>query len=511
MQESNMIIKLTFLIITAVCLPISAQLRLPAIIGDNMVIQRDTLAPFWGWAQPYQKVDVKGSWMVLPRSSRANSKGEWSLRIRTPEAGGPYSIVIQSGNEFNEIKNVMSGEVWICSGQSNMDFPLHRSNEGPEAVINSNLPRVRLFKVPHSLADSPLEQTQAQWRQSSPETTPDFSAIGFYYARLLHEQLEIPVGIIQASWGGTPAESWMRKEALAADKDFHPILGRFGKSVKDYNEKLDEYESKLSRWLENDNEDKGARPEKPQLRTKNSPASLYNAMISPLIPFKIKGVIWYQGEANRKRGWQYRKLFPALIENWRSDWNHGPFPFYFVQIAPYKYGDEDKHHIAELREAQLHTMNTVVNTGMAVTIDIGDVDDIHPKNKSAVANRLFLWAMAKDYERRNVVYSGPVYKSMVVEDDKIRLMFDHIGQGLVTSGFRSLEGFEIAGQDREFHPGYAIIERNTVLVSSSKVPRPVAVRYGWDKTPVASLFNRQGLPASPFRTDDWPAKSLNEK
>ena len=506
-----MALKRILLLVTAICIPALAQLRLPAVINDGMVLQRDASVPIWGWAQPYQKVDVKGSWMVLPRSARANEKGRWFVKIKSPEAGGPYSIVIQSGKEFIELKKVLSGEVWLCSGQSNMDFPLKESEKGAEAIIESNLPQIRLFKVPHTIADNPLEDTEAKWQQASPETTPDFSAIGFYYAKLLNRQLDVPVGMIQSAWGGTLAESWMRKEILATDKDFHPILERFSEKVLGYSEKFKEYETKLKEWESTEESKREEKPKAPQLRDKNSPSSLYNGMISPIIPYKIKGVIWYQGEANRRRGWQYRKLFPALIENWRKDWNQGPFSFYFVQIAPYKYPNTDKYLVPELRDAQLHTMKTVVNTGMVVTTDIGNIDDIHPKNKSTVANRLFLWAMANNYGKPNIVHSGPIYKSMTVENDKIRIMFDHLGQGLTAPYYEPIKGFEIAGEDKKFYPADAIIERNTVLVGNVEIEKPVAVRFGWDKAAQTNLSNRQGLPASPFRTDDWPAVSVEAK
>jgi sialate O-acetylesterase len=234
-------------------------------------------------------------------------------------------------------------------------------------------------------------------------------------------------------------------------------------------------------------------------------------MIAPIVPYKIKGVLWYQGEANRKRAWQYRKLFPILINSWRNEWDQGPFPFYYVQLAPYQYGDEDPNLLPEIRESQLYTMQTIINTGMAVTVDIGDIEDIHPKEKQKVADRLLLWALAKDYGQKNLVYSGPVYNSMIVEQDKIRIMFDSLGQGLVSTGNMPLNCFTIAGEDKIFHPANAIIERNTVLVGSPKVSEPVAVRFCWSKTDIPNLYNRNGLPAVPFRTDDWPAVTLNEK
>ncbi len=492
--------------------PLVAELRLPAVISDNMVLQSDSSVPIWGWAEPYQRVDVKGSWMTLARSARANADGKWMIKIKSPQAGGPYTIVFQSGKEFIEVKDVLSGEVWFCSGQSNMEFPLKSSNNGERAVAESNIPQIRLFKVPHTIADNPLDDTQAQWKLSSPETSADFSAVGFYYGRSLHQIQNVPIGLIQSTWGGTPAESWVRKETLTTDKELIPILERFANRVLNFSQIMDKYQKDTELWEQMPQETKETvkKPAIPVMRTQSSPASLYNGMVAPIIPYKIKGVIWYQGEANRKRAWQYRKLFPVLIENWRSDWDQGTFPFYFVQLAPYKYGDENEYFLPELREAQLYTMRTVVNTGMAITMDIGDMNDIHPTEKQRVADRLALWAVAKDYGRGSMVHCGPLYNSMVVENDKIRIIFDHLGQGLMSTGGQLLTCFTIAGEDKVFYPADAVIERNTVLVSSPEVSTPAAVRFGWNKMDVPNLFNRSGLPASPFRTDNWPAVTLNE-
>jgi len=506
--------KTAFILMMAVFVsPLCAQLRLPAVIGDNMVLQSNSTVPIWGWAQPYQKVDVKGSWMTLARSARADSKGKWMIKLKSPEAGGPYSIVFQSGKEFIEVKNVLAGEVWLCSGQSNMDFPLKKATNGEKTIAESNIPQIRLFTVPKTVADNPLDDTQSQWKLSSPETSADFSAVGFFYGHSLYKVLNVPIGIIQSSWGGTPAESWVSKETLTTDNDLIPILERFADRVLNFNKTMDKYQEALELWEQTaqENKDPAKKPVMPVIRDQGSPASLYNGMISPIIPYKLKGVIWYQGEANRKRAWQYRKLFPALINNWRSAWNQGPFPFYFVQLAPYKYGDENENFLPELREAQLYTMQTVINTGMAITTDVGDLENIHPAEKLKVAERLAFWAIAKDYGRTNLEHCGPIYNSMIIENDKIRINFDHLGQGLVSTGGNPPSCFTIAGEDQVFYPAEAIIERNTVLVSSPKVTSPVAVRFGWNKTDVPNLFNRNGLPASPFRTDNWPAVTLNEK
>ncbi|UCF14994.1 MAG: hypothetical protein JSW59_16420, partial [Phycisphaerales bacterium] len=356
------------------------------------------------------------------------------------------------------------------------------------------------------------------WSLCSPESVPGFSAVGYFFGRELHKELNVPIGLVHTSWGGTPAEAWTRREVLEAHDQFEPILARQADIIARYPQAYREYEQKLEEWnkaAEKAKADGEKPPRKPGAPRgpdhPHSPAGLYNGMISPLVPYGIQGAIWYQGESNAGRAYQYRRLFPAMIKNWRKDWRQGNFPFLFVQLANFRATKEepDESNWAELREAQSMTLS-LPNTGMATIIDIGDANDIHPRNKQDVGKRLALWALAETY-KKNLVYSGPIYESMKVESGKIRLSFDHVGSGLVARGGEALTGFAIAGADRKFVWADARIDGNTVVVGSDDVDKPVAVRYAWADNPVCNLYNKENLPASPFRTDDWPGVTVDAK
>ncbi len=455
--------------------PAFAEVKLPALFSDNMVLQQDFNAPVWGWADPGEKVSVKGSWQLFGGSSAtADKNGKWMLKIKTPKASGPFSLTVR-GKNVVKINNVLIGEVWICSGQSNMQMRL-TAKPGwklkgvfnyPNEIAAANYPDIRMFTVKKAIADEPQPYCEGSWSQCSPETAGGFSAAGYFFARELHKELGIPFGMIHTSWGGTPAEAWTSEEYLRQLPDYVPI------------------------------------PAKNQ----NTPTVLYNAMIAPIIPYGIKGAIWYQGESNTGRAYQYRTLFPTMIQCWRNDWAQGDFPFYFVQIAPFNYGSE--YVCPELQEAQLMTLS-LPNTGMAVTTDIGNPIDIHPRNKQMVGRRLALWALAKNYGRKDIVYSGPLYGSMQKQGDKIRIFFDHTGSGLFSLG-GNLKHFTIAGENKEFVEATAEIDNNTVVVSSPDVKKPLSVRYAWTNTAVGNLYNFEMLPASPFRTDDWPGVTYDKK
>jgi sialate O-acetylesterase len=342
--------------------------------------------------------------------------------------------------------------------------------------------------------------------------------VAYFFGRYLHKELNVPVGLIHTSWGGTPAEAWTRREVLEANPDCAPILKRYDDAVAKYPQAMKEYEQKLAEWKEAAQKAKAESTNPPRRPGEpfgpghpHSPAGLYNAMIAPLIPYGIAGAIWYQGESNAGRAYQYRTLFPDMIKNWRNDWGVGKFPFLFVQLANFMKTkpEPDESAWAELREAQTMTL-ALPNTGMAVIIDIGDADDIHPKNKQDVGKRLALWALANTYGKK-LVYSGPIYKSMKVDGNSIVLSFDHVGGGLVAKGGEELEGFAIAGSDKKFVWADARINGDTVIVSSDKVSEPVAVRYAWADNPVCNLYNKEELPASPFRTDEWPGVTAENK
>ncbi len=503
-----------------------ADVKLPAVISDNMVLQQGRKVPIWGWAEPGEEIKVSVNWNGTKWSIvTADKDGKWMLKMDSPEAGGPYEMTVSDKDNVVKIKNILVGEVWLCSGQSNMEFPVWRAERWKTGVIDfeqeiaaADYPKIRLFTVKQISQEQLQPDCEGSWKLCSPETVGDFSAVAYYFGKELHKELDVPVGLINASWSGTPAEAWTRREILEAEPELVPILERYEKLVADYPQARAEYEQKLDQWkeaVEKARREGKKPPEKPVSPIKPgnrlSPSGLYNGMIAPLIPYRICGVIWYQGESNAERAYQYRKLFPAMIKNWRSDWKQGDFPFLFVQLANFQAvkPEPSESDWAELREAQLMTL-ALANTGMAVTIDIGDANDIHPKNKKDVGKRLALWALAESYGKK-LVYSGPIYKSMSVEGNKIILHFDHIGGGLVAGGGEPLKGFAIAGADRKFVWADAKIDGDTVVVSSEQISEPVAVRYGWADNPVCNLYNEEGLPASPFRIDDWPGITVDKK
>lgn len=499
------------------------QIRLPAIIGENMVLQADTEVNLWGWAAPNNNVVITGNWLVEAVSCRSDEKGKWVATLKTPpQSTDSFQIVIDDGHDKVTLGNILFGQVWLCSGQSNMQWAVKDSIHSDREIESADYPQIRLFTVEAQASDIPCDDVKGKWQICTPDAVSYFSAVGYFFGRELHHKLKTPVGLINSSWGGTPAEAWTKKEVLEKDKDFSYYLQRDREWRANRDNYQKQYNETLKKWENDVQQAKSAGkklPQKPYTPGALLPechcSTLYNGMIHPLIPYTIKGAIWYQGESNAYMGYLYRKLFPALINNWRNDWKQGDFPFYFVQLANFyedtpndrpqmlpRIGEPEDSYWAELREAQLMTLS-LTNTGMAVTMDIGDPYSIHPTNKQDVGKRLALWALAKDYGFKDIVYSGPIYKNMEIEDNKIRLFFDHTGSGLCVKG-EQLEGFAIAGSDRKFVWAKTEIDDNTVIVSSDKISDPKAVRYGWSRWIPCNLFNKEGLPASPFRTDDWP-------
>lgn len=644
-----------------------ADVSLPAVIGDNMVLQQETNAVIWGFAEPGESISIKAEWLNKVNKTRTDAAGRWQLSIKTPKAGGPYSMEIVGNNKIT-IKNILIGEVWICTGQSNMEWPISWLPKAMNDISNSTNPNIRLFLVKKDIKTTPQKDCTGSWQECGPDSIPMFSAVAYYYGRELFNKLNVPVGLISSSYGGSTVEAWMTEEALERDPDYEPILERMRKDFsfeKDREKLTKEFEAELAEWWKeaeqkdsvytsdpavfsdpdaglngwkktsapkhwdaddltmfdgavwmikrvdippawsgkdihvslgpaddmdtalfngkkiggmeapgnwyvdrhytipsdliktggnviavrvvdtggpggicgkpdqmflspSDSADKikislagdwyykksfnitslPAPPLPPGGPNLGTATVLYNAMIAPIFPYTMKGVIMYQGESNVSRAHQYRKLFPDMIRNWRRDWGLGNFPFYFVQIAPYNYGGEFTKS-AELRESQMMALS-LPNTGMAVTLDIGNPEDIHPQKKVEVGQRLALWAFAKAYGMNDIVYSGPIYKKMKIEKDKIRIYFDYTGSGLVSRG-GPLTHFEIAGKDRIFVKADAVIDGNTVLVSSKSVKEPVAVRFAWHDIAEPNLFNEEGLPASSFRTDDWPGPTYGIK
>jgi len=635
----------------------NAEVRLPAIISDNMVLQHGVKVRIWGNARPGERVTV--SLKDKSASTVADAQGHWQVWLDPLKAGGPLELTVKGDNVLT-IKNVLAGEVWLCSGQSNMEWPLANTIGGADAVAHANYPEIRLFTVTKNTSTTPLADLEGHWVVTTADDAAHFSAVGYFFGRELYQHLKVPIGLINSSWGGTPAEAWTRHDALASSPELKPILDKYESSLNALPQAKEAYARALAAWeeknlyidagnkgealgyadpasstsdwskmdlpkqfetagllidgavwfrkelelpvswagkdlvlnlppiddldttylngtkigatgrdtpnsymvprkyvvpgslvragrnviavrvfdsageggfsrggafsigpggaeaialggvweykveqaLEPKHPDWGSRPEAVGVSNQNNPSVLYNAMIAPLVGFAIRGVIWYQGESNAGRAYQYRTLFPTMIRDWRSAWGSN-FPFYFVQLANWhaNKAEPDESDWAELREAQMMTLREP-QTGMAVTIDIGDVNDIHPRNKLDVGRRLAAWALADTYNQK-VIPSGPLFDSYNVKGDQIRIRFKH-ADGLKTSDGGPLKGFAIAGEDRHFVWADARIEGDTVIVLSPKISKPVAVRYGWADNPIANLYNKAGLPASPFRTDDWP-------
>jgi sialate O-acetylesterase len=641
-----------------------AAVRVPSLVGDHMVLQQGRRARVWGTAEPGERVTVRLA--GLTARATADARGRWQVFLGPLKAGGPHTLTVSASNTLRFV-DVLVGEVWVCSGQSNMEWPLSQTTHGPEDAARADRPEIRLFTVEKRTSAEPLEDVRGRWVVATPEQAAQFSAVGYYFGRELHGRLRVPVGLIHTSWGGTPAEAWTSRAALASHPALRPILERYEKELANLPELRREHARKLAEWerryVTPDPGNKGealgfAEPARdaegwrrmrlPQLwesaglkldgviwfrrgvevppawagrdlslslgpvddfdttyfngarvgatggegaeayrfprryripgplvrpgrnvvavrvydrvggggfggsagsmslapegepeggaavgldgewdykaeaavepkqldfsdypgpapgpDNQNSPTVLYNAMLAPLTPYAVRGAVWYQGESNAGRAYQYRTLFPAMIRDWRRAWGGGDFPFYFVQLANYmkRHPEPAESEWAELREAQALTLREP-RTGMAVAIDIGEADDIHPRNKRDVGLRLARWALAETYRRR-VEPSGPLYASHAVEGGRVRLRFRHAA-GLKTSDGRAPAGFAVAGADRRFVWAEARVEGETVVVWSKGVPSPAAVRYAWADNPAANLANGDGLPASPFRTDDWP-------
>jgi len=629
----------------------SAEVTLPAIFGDGMVLQQKSSVTIWGWAEPGEKIDAKGSWMWFGTGTRADETGKWSLRVRTSKAGGPHTLTIKGSNEV-VLDDLLFGEVWVCSGQSNMEFTMSmlRDETINADIAKADYPQMRLFTVKKAMAATPQKDVEGRWQVCTPDVVKNFSATAFYFGQKLHKELNVPVGLVSTNWGGTKSEPWTSRETLVKYDQFRQTVEllsapnaeaarqeKYIRDAKAWDDKISQLDKGVKEgWYKPDYDDSGWKevelprkwsemelanvdgivwyrrttslppswtrgdlelhlgpiddndtvwfngvelgstfrwdqnrvyripksalrvgrnsiavrvvddrgeggfcgteddmrigppgadakaaatvartwkykvsytdgslPNPPDMGGLNSnvPTVLYNAMIAPIVPLKIAGAIWYQGESNCYDPILYRDIFPAMITDWREKWGQGDFPFYYVQIAPYEYNAGTQSQA--IREAQMMTLDAVPNVGMAVTMDIGMEKDIHPKNKWDVGDRLARWALAKNYGKKGIVYSGPIYKDMKVERNTIRLSFDYVNGGLIAKGGPLID-FMIAGEDRKFVPAKAVIEGDTVVVSCSEVKNPVAVRYAWSNWACPNLFNAAGLPASSFRTDDWP-------
>ncbi|OAM87507.1 sialate O-acetylesterase [Termitidicoccus mucosus] len=480
---------------------IHADVTLAPLFRDNTVLQRDKPVPIWGKADPGEKVNV--SFNRQTQTAVTDNHGRWRVQLAAmPASSTPAKLTVQGKNTLT-IQNVLVGEVWLCSGQSNMEWLVKDSLNAEQEIAAADFPQIRHFRVPHVAAVSPQGDCGSTWTVCSPASAGAYSAAAYYFGRELCRQLGVPIGLINSSWGGTQIESWMSPAGLAGDPAGPEVDKRWQEEIQAMPAKRAAYEKALAQWNKDAAEAKKngkvfkiRKPSEPMgIGSRQQPSALYNAMIAPLVPYAIRGVIWYQGEANAPRYVEYRTLFPSMIRQWRHDFRQGDFPFYYVQLANHR----PRKHWAFLREAQEYALKLPA-TGQAVAIDIGESNGIHPKNKQEVGRRLALNAFATTYGLE-IEYSGPRYAGMTVERGEVRLRFRH-DQGLKTKD-PAMPGFEIAGHDRKFVPASARIDGEAVVVSSKETKEPVAVRYAWASDPPVSLYNAAGLPAAPFRTDNW--------
>ncbi len=479
-------------------LALSAAVKPAPLFSDNMVLQAGQPVPVWGWADDGEVVTIKFRNQKVSTTARNLA---WQLKLGKLKAGGPDVFTISTKSETIQFTNVLVGDVWVCSGQSNMEWPMSRSFEPAADIASATNAMIRVFNVRKNRADAPTTVVKATWELCSPKSIEGFSAVGYYFGRDLQQARRVPVGLIGTYWGGTPAEAWMSREALE-------INPRYVKEILDPSAAGDKSWRSATAAFEKEKAEATAAGTSFAKQAPGRPwggnGELYNGMIAPLIPYAIKGAIWYQGESNAGRAEQYRTLFPDMIRCWRRDWGQGDFPFFAVQLAPFQAVKEQPADSAwaELREAQLLAAQVLPNVGMAVITDVGDPKDIHPKWKQPVGARLALAARAIAHGEK-IEYSGPIYRKLEIKGNQAILHFDHARKGLEARG-GELKGFAICGEDRKFVWAKAEIVGDIVVVSSPDVARPVAVRYGWADFPEVNLWNKDGLPASPFRTDSFP-------
>ncbi|WP_339733538.1 sialate O-acetylesterase [uncultured Gimesia sp.] len=518
------LLAVTCLVLFCVTTKSQADVRLPRIFGDHMVLQRELPIPVWGWADPGENVSVAlGGDSV---STVADDKGKWMVKLPAQKAGDPVSLTVKGKNTVT-LTDVLLGEVWLCSGQSNMEWTVSRSNDFEKEQAAANYPKIRHIKIPKRPSGFPQDDVTAEWTVCSPDTVGGYTAAGYFFGRKLHKELDVPIGLVNSSWGGTRIEPWTPPCGF----EQVPALEAIFKQVELTNPANAAYKTTLSAYLKNlevwaAKAEAGLKAETPltpppayptsiqPLTSHGSPTTLYNGMIHPLVPYAMRGAIWYQGESNHGEGMLYYEKMKALIGGWRDVWNQGEFPFLYVQIAPYHYGSESPSILPVFWEAQNKSLE-IPNTGQVVIHDIGNLKDIHPKNKQDVGARLALIALAKTYGQKDLVHSGPVFKSLKQEGAKLRVTFDHVGSGLVSRDGKPLNLFEIIGKETDFVPATAVIEGDSVVLSSPKVKQAVAMRFAWHKLAEPNLANKEGLPATPFRAGkvpdrDWMSLKVDE-
>ena len=503
LMEFSQAMKHIFIILAALLLaPLSlcadSPMKLAGLFADHMVLQRDQAVPVWGWASPGEEVTVE--FATRKKTARADADGKWMVKL-DPLKASAEPRELKAGGVV--IRDVLVGDVWLCSGQSNMHFQMKSVEDSSKEIAAAEHPDLRFFTVDHQFDRKPLENARGAWQPVSPATAAACSAVAYYFGRDLHQHLRVPIGLVVSSVGGTRIETWMRAETLAATGESGSLVEKWnqvspeefeniGTAYSAFQHQRDQVHPQAVKAAKAEGAPVPPAPTAPKLRCHDCPSALHNGMIAPLQPFAIRGAIWYQGESNSGQPAPYEKLLPAMLADWRKVWGD-TLPFLFVQLAPYR-----NTHPA-FREAQHRIWQKTPRTAMAVTTDAGDAANIHPTRKRPVGERLALAARALSYGEK-VEYSGPVFKSMSIEKDRAVISLDHLGSGLMVKG-DALTGFTIAGKDGKFVPAKALIQGSTVSVSSDKIDKPVAVRYGWAMMPDGNLFNREKLPAAPFRTD----------
>lgn len=504
-----------------------ADVRLPSVFNNHMVLQRDLATPVWGWADPGEGITV--TFGGQKHAATADAHGQWSVKLNPLQASSEGRTLEIAGRNKVALKDVLVGDVWICSGQSNMEWTVNASINAKEETASANFPAIRLFNVPgHTTSPVPQDNCPGNWQVCSPQQVAGFSAVGFYFGRHLHQETKTPIGLIGTNWGGTRIEPWTPPVGFRNVPELAALskqVDQFDPSVEAGRKTWDAHLQAVEAWVDKTRKDLAAgklpapAPATPGFTQAGQPTAIYNAMVAPLAPYGIRGAIWYQGEANGNEGVEYFHKMQALINGWRSVWSQGddfPLYFYFVQLANWRQANDNPaggDGWARVRDAQTQSLS-IPHTGMAVTIDIGEANDIHPRNKQDAGLRLARWAL-RDVYKQKVVVSGPLYRESKVEGNRIRLSFEHADGGLIVGrkeglaptqedSTGKLQRFAIAGKDKQWHWADAVIDGNAVVVSSDKVPNPVAVRYAWSMNPAgANLYNKEGLPAVPFRTDNW--------
>jgi sialate O-acetylesterase len=514
--RSNNTAAMLVLIGTFACcaLPARADVKLPAMFTDHAVLQRDMPVPVWGWADPGEDVTVTIAGQT--QKTKANDKGKWRVTLEPLSLGKPLTLIVEGKNRIKR-KDILAGEVWLCSGQSNMEFALINANNGDLEISAADHPSIRLVRVKEPGTQTPVEDFKGEWKVCTPRSAAPFSAVGYFFGRELSDQLKVPIGLIDNSWGGSSCEAWIRRDRMEGKPLYTELLKQRDKMVKDFDEA--KWKADWAAWQKKADKARAAgkpvppnRPlASPPAAGNHRPANLYHGRVEPVMPYAIRGVIWYQGESNAGRAYQYRDMFPLMIQSWREDWKQGDFPFYWVQLADFmdeKPQPKDSEW-AELREAQTMVLDKLPHTGQAVIIDLGEGADIHPKKKLDVGRRLARLALANDYSKTFVSKSAS-YDSMEKQGKKIFVRFKDVAGGLHCVDSKDVLGFAIAGADKKFIWADAQIVKpqdgakaDTIEVSSKDIPDPVAVRYAWADNPVCDLYNDALLPVTPFRTDDW--------